>query len=292
MINKYSKKAFSLIELSIVIVITSVLILGIFQGIGMIKNARINNARAFTVKSPVNNIDGLVAWYETSLAKSFATGEIYDTSQITRWLDISPSSENGSIRKNSLTTTASANVIYVNDGINNIPSIQFSGAGNLSLENFYQGNSLQKTIFLVIQPLSTSTQTILDSDSTGNTSSTSITSSTVILNAGSAVGTATGSNSASFSVANNYVMALYFNEDSSRVYINHAINKTGGSDLSSTIGTSELKGLTVGSNKSSGTYFTGLISEIIIFDRPLKTTDRQNIMKYLGEKYKISIEGV
>lgn len=292
MIKQGSKSAFTLIEVSVVIVIITILVAGIVKGSGMIKNARINNARSLTAKSPILDIEGLIAWYETSLNTSFENGENHQNSQITAWFDISPSSEHGNLRKNVLTTSSSSAVIYNEDGIGDIPSIQFSGSGELTLSDFHQGNSLQKTIFLVIRPFATSSQTILDSDTSGSNSSISIASNTVSLNAGSSVSTGTSVNSASFSASSNYVLAIYFNEDTSKVYINDVENKIGGDDLSSTVGSNELKGLTIGANKSGAVNYNGMISEIIIFDRSLKANERSSIMKYLGDKYKISIEGV
>jgi len=290
--KKHSKKAFTLIELSIVVVIISIISVGVLQGLGMIKSARINNARSITSSSPVLETDGLVAWYETSFTTSFASGEMFDNSQITQWRDISPNSQNGNIQKNVLTTSASSAVILSEDGIGNIPAIKFSGSGSLSLSNFFQGNSVEKTIFVVLKPLATSSQTILDSHSSGSTSSISMGSNTVTLNAGNSVSTLTSTNSANFQVNNDYIITAYFNQDASKVYINDAENITGGAVLASSIGTNELKGLTIGSNKSTTNNFNGFISEIIIFDRVIKEVERQEIIKYLGKKYKINVSGV
>lgn len=292
MFKQSSKKAFTLIEISVVIVIIAILVSGIVMGSGMIKNARINNARSLTSKSPILETDGLIAWYETSLINSFESGENFSNSQITKWLDISPSSENGNLRKNVLSTNASSAISYVENGIGDIPSIKFNGSETLTLPNFHQGNSLQKTIFLVIRPFSTNFQTILDSHSSGNTSSISIASTVVTLNSGSSVSTSTTTNSANFQISKDYILTIYFNEDSSKIYINDGENKTGGSNLSSTIGNNELSGLTIGANKSGSTNYNGLISEIIIFEGSLKSTKRKSIIKYLGHKYKISVEGV
>lgn len=279
------KRAFSLIELSIVLVVIGVLIVGIIGGSAMIRSATINGARSFTAKSVVPTISGLVAWYETSLNSSLQKTEAYDGSQISTWYDISPNSAIS--QKNTLTTTASANVLYLDDGINSVPSINFSGSGNLTLSSFYQGSLAQSTIFLVIQPvmfLSTNTTpTLLDSYSSGSTSSIAISATTAGLNAGSSV-----TSSTTFTMGNNYIVTAYFNGSSSKIHVNDASTSLG----TISPGTNSLTGLTLGSDKSGGTGFSGLVSEVIIYNRPLQIQERRDVSKYLSYKYKISVTGI
>ena len=295
------KRAFSLVELSVVVVVVTILVAGIFMGSGLVQNARISNARAHTAKSVVRDISGLVAWYETSNNDSFNPGETYDTAQISQWRDIAPSSQIGLTNQNVLAvTTPSSNIIYVESGINSIPSIEFIGSvsstSKLALTAFYQGNSAQKTIFLVFKPLAITTQTLIDSISTATDSSIAIKDSNEITLDSSGDGTADGvstatvTDTASLSVSNDYIMATYFDGSSSRVYLNDAEDKAGAANLSP--GTNELTGLTVGSDKDAGSDLNGLISEVIIFDRALKSQERKDIMSYLSIKYNISVSGL
>ena len=136
--------AFSLLELAIVLVIISILIVGVTQGAAMINAARLTNARSVTSKSPVPNIPGLTAWYETSLRDSFKGSEAIENGQITEWYDISPNSL--ASKKNKLTKTAGSDAIYRISGINKTPSVKFSGSGKISLANFYQGNTDRKSV--------------------------------------------------------------------------------------------------------------------------------------------------
>ncbi len=68
-----SHKAFSLIELSIVILVIGILIAGVVQGTSMVKKSQLVIARNLTKNSPVSRIKDLAAWYETSLESSFKT---------------------------------------------------------------------------------------------------------------------------------------------------------------------------------------------------------------------------
>ena len=295
--KKAQKKAFSLVELSVVVVIVTILVAGIFMGSGLVQNARLSNAKAHTAKSVVRDVEGLLAWYETSSKDSFNPGETYDGAQISEWRDIAPSSTIGTTNHNVLEVSVpSANIIFSETGINNIPSIEFSGSvdsnSKLSLSSFYQGSSVQKTIFLVFKTLGSLTvpEVIVDSSSGSSHSVAVKDANEVTLNAGSSASTSTVSNPASFSISNDYIMATYFDGSNSRVYLNDAENKVGAGNISP--GTSELTGLTVGSDKDAATEFTGLISEIIIFNRILKIQERKDIMNYLSTKYNISVSGL
>ena len=88
-------KAFSLIELSVVILIIGVLVLGVTQGSRMMREAKLTSARSLTTSSPVASIEGLAMWLEATSEKSFKSSEavntaIGSTGTITDWYDINP----------------------------------------------------------------------------------------------------------------------------------------------------------------------------------------------------------
>ena len=65
------RSAFSLIEISIVILIIGILIAGVIQGGKLLQKFRLQTARSLTNSSVVSEITGLVAWYESTVAESF-----------------------------------------------------------------------------------------------------------------------------------------------------------------------------------------------------------------------------
>jgi hypothetical protein len=177
-------------------------------------------------------------------------------------------------------------VVYRAQGINSLPSLQFTQAGALTLSSFFQGSFNKFTIFSVFMPtvaLDASYLTVLDAYS-GAASSYA-----VAFNSSSLKITTSGADSASkaFRQSTAYATCVYFNEASSKAYVNDtqtaAANFTG--DASS------LLGLTIGADKSISNEFTGLISEIIIFNRIISDQERKAVMAYLGQKYKIQIAG-
>lgn len=287
---KKNKLAFSLIELAVVVLIIGLITTGIIKGTSIIRSARISSARALTTKSNIAAIPGMVAWYETSLIDSLKPSEASDTSQITEWRDISP----GSIaaQKNKLTRSASSAVIYKVEGINNLPSINFISSGNLSLSAFYQGNLGQATIFVVARPVSavSTAVTLLDSYSSASTSAFGISTSYVWINLGAGQTNTSSSNAPSIMANSNCILATYYDDVNSKAFVNNATGMAGGALIYPS--TNPLSGLTIATNKSAGAPFTGLISEIIIFDHPLPIDERKSVMSYLSKKYKISVTGI
>lgn len=83
-------KAFSLVELSIVILIIGVLIAAAGQGIDLLQDARLTAARMLTQSSRVASLKGLSLWLETTSENSFSAAEAVDGSVVTSWNDINP----------------------------------------------------------------------------------------------------------------------------------------------------------------------------------------------------------
>jgi len=63
------KNAFSLIELSIVILIVGILVAGVTSSSRLIKRMKITVAQNLTQSSPVPSIKDLSVWYESSMDK-------------------------------------------------------------------------------------------------------------------------------------------------------------------------------------------------------------------------------
>ena len=294
------KQAFTLVEISVVIIVIGILAAGVMGASSLIKNSRLTTARAITAKSTVPSINGLVAWYETSSIESFEKSENFNNAQITTWHDISPSSI--ALKKNTLSKSASSHVTYIDKGINNFPSLKFSGdgtnstpdiSGKIALNNFYQGDSVRNTIFIVLRPTTLPagySKIFLDSGDTSIVSAAGIAAAnSVHFNLGSPHSTGSGSNPAEFGLDRNYILALYFNDSSSKAYVNNTKEMAGNTTVSG--GSNVLTGLTIGSDRNGGYSFNGLISEVIIFNRPLQQEERKDVFKYLSNKYKISVAG-
>ncbi len=145
------KKGFSLIEISIVLLIIGILISGILVGQDLILDAKIRSAQNLTRTSPVNKIPDLTLWLDVNAEKSLITTEVADrclekyvnyqdllgNNVICAWQDINPQKSLGSdtSRKVALSINTSHTIatmpIYVIDGIGGLPSLYFDGADYL-----------------------------------------------------------------------------------------------------------------------------------------------------------------
>ncbi len=86
--KKHSRfRAFSLIEVSVVILIIGIFIAGVFVADGMISKFRIAAAKNLTLSSPINAIPNAALWLETSLDSSFNSDEMKDSSPLSTWND-------------------------------------------------------------------------------------------------------------------------------------------------------------------------------------------------------------
>ena len=163
------KKAFSLVELSMVIIVIGLLISGVTAGGSLVKNSRISSARSITLSSQIVTIPGMVLWLENSAKDSFSASQINGGAQITNWYNREPSNY---LVKNNLTTTASNNVLYQDTSTNNIPAVNMNVTGNMTLANFAGSTLATSTVVIVFKPTSQTSGTamvIADSGASANT---------------------------------------------------------------------------------------------------------------------------
>jgi len=82
-----SKKAFSLIELSAVIVIIGILIVGAMIASDLVKKSKIAAAQSLTKASPIAGIQDNALWLESSGESSFKDTETSTGDAVTTWYD-------------------------------------------------------------------------------------------------------------------------------------------------------------------------------------------------------------
>ncbi len=283
-----NKSAFTLLELAIVMILIGIITAGVMQGSSLVTASRLASARSLTSKTSIANVSGLIAWYEASSKNSFPANQAIDSTNISEWRDISPSSILN--QKNKLTKTANSNVTFGIASISKIPAINFKNNDKISLNNFYQGSLNRATICVVFRPNFSPTSTsaiLIDSYFNQNPFYLGIKNNAVNLNAGIDSNTSTASNSANFINGRDYVVCGIFNGAQSGVYVNNALNLAGGSNINA--GTNSMNGLTIGSDRSGSYAFSGFIAEVIIFNRPLKLQERRDVMIYLAKKYRVNI---
>ena len=309
-INK--NKAFSLIELSIVILIIGILVAGVTQSSRLISRMKVMSARSLTLSSPVSSIKDIYSWHETVMEASFDEAEASDSSRITNWYDINPQVSSGKI----MVTQSDVNLkpIYLSNRINGLPVINFDGSDRIQSQIAVPAIASMgsATIFSVFNAQDVSNQRfLLFQLQTNCANNIEIGLSAGAFNIGnfgihSGCGYATAT-SASFMATNqNYVMTMIMastplasgQAGNIQVFRNGVQQTTfaNGGGYNTGLGGSYAKAnsmLNFGGRFSSGFVddcrFIGNVGEIIIFSRALNTEERQAVEKYLGKKWGIVV---
>ncbi|MBP7709926.1 MAG: prepilin-type N-terminal cleavage/methylation domain-containing protein, partial [Rickettsiales bacterium] len=85
--KKYKYRAFSLVEVSVVILVIGIFVASVFVADKMISKFRLKTAEALTRSSPINSITQNALWLETSLESSFASSSMNTGDAIESWND-------------------------------------------------------------------------------------------------------------------------------------------------------------------------------------------------------------
>ena len=288
-----SIKAFSLIELSIVILVIGVLIAGVSQGGKMITKFKITTAASLTNSSPVHSIKNLVAWYETTSEKSFIATESDDGQSVSTWYDINTQQ----LKKRNATSSGTSKPTYKISGDTGLPMLYFDGSNdyfNLPNSTLTSGNSSFTTFVVDIRQDKSGFVTLYSSGTwyftppqinmlrysfqhlynfLGGSANTNYVLSPSINSWGKSINMATYNNDIT-----NRIVEIYRSGIGLRsVAANFTLN----------IGTTH--------NYIGSTYlapretYKGYIGELIIFDRYLKTEERESVKAYLSQKWGIKI---
>jgi prepilin-type N-terminal cleavage/methylation domain-containing protein len=298
--TKSSKLGFSLIELSVVILIIGILVIGVSQGSRMIISSKLASARSLTSGSPVQSTANLVFWVETSLDGSLtnASGSTSpnDGDQIASWTDKSISNSNIVVGQSNTTYRP----IYLQNGINSLPSITTTTACNVLYSTIVPlpVSSSQYTMIAVWRQQSNAGTLLVEqkpSSSTNNRhagiwlANLSFKFTGFNNDSTSSLGT--------LSLEKNFIGAIAVNTSaaSGSVFQGYLNTNTPTSSAASDVSSLNLGNdlFTVGGRATTvGSYNScpkAWISEVIIFSRALKQSEITNINNYLSQKYSIKL---
>lgn len=294
--KKRIRLAFSLIELSIVIVVIGILVLGITKGSRMVYEAKLKSARALTAGSPVASISDLSLWLETTLSTSVtnASGStnVSDGDSISSWNDYNPQSVS---KINPAQSTPANRPTYLLNGINGLPTMYFDGnAFYLRSTNgpIPLRDSTYSFVVVLKTMASTSSswqQVVYQGAYCNGATLGAVASITLNPSGGAAPGLATCMNDyypVSYKLNASYIDIAVVNGQSVKFYSN-----------SNTATTSTLASTNVGpttsdldiANTLGSQFFKGYISEIIVFSKALSTAEVASVNEYLSRKYGIRV---
>jgi prepilin-type N-terminal cleavage/methylation domain-containing protein len=150
--KKFTKnKAFSFVEMAIVLMIIGIIIAAIMQAGFLINRARLSDAKVEIVASPLRNLKSLELWLETTLIESIDEEQRYDYEAISKW---------NSIHKKNIKKTISfqdgsndEEFHYYSTGAGKLPSIKIDSEGEngtLRLNDAYFLNDVKEFTIIVV----------------------------------------------------------------------------------------------------------------------------------------------
>ena len=321
--EKTKKTAFSLLELSVVILIIGILITGVMKGGSLVSASRLNSARSLTARSSVGEINGLTAWYETTSLQSFGkrvpggsgapptpearisvvqlTDSRRDQDRIEIWRDVSPKCINNYsiVNTSTVVSAVTQTADYINTcnalsqaTIANRPYYSLSGINSLPSVSFENGNNLLLDASFKDGNISVATKFVVFSIDVKPPSANTAT----ILNNNPEL-----NEQRIFIDPTNIAVSNGGIGGNANIQTSYTIKNTyilgvifAGANSYYKINNGTLTTLNLGANTTSalivgGINFIGKISEIIVFNRMLKESEMIEIFNYLGKKYKVQV---
>lgn len=289
--------AFSLVELSLVILTIGIVLIGITAGSRMMNDSRLSTARQLTLSSPVSEMEGLFLWFEPTLPFAFATGTSTftdvetptDGTLIGRWNDIKSQFP----IKYHVTAAASGNrPTYTANCINSLPCLRFiSGSSNYlnSTSISLMGNAAN--IFIVAKRLAASAETaIISATSNAVANDYDNANSFIAFYEGPSGTYMQAYRAAGLSWANHpgnnvpYIISSTFNGATNTTYLNGTAQASAAST-----GNFNINRFYLGCRSGINAFYNGYVAEIIIFNRALKVDERKSVERYLSKKWNITI---
>ena len=276
--NSACKRAFSLIEISIVIVIIAIFSVGVIGSKHLIKKSRISTAHSLSKNSPISSIKDNALWLESSLEDIAFIDNIdaYDGDNLSSWGDIS-------YNQNKVLVRSVGNGPTYANTINYIQAVQFSGSlsDHLLIEDASFLNNSDYTIFILEKRESASDNNYFIGDVANVEDNETlllgyVTDSLVVHSQGPSNQYNAGLESyASYSDKPRLFAFMSDSNKGKKIYINGVL-----AAQSSNI--EQLSGI---DTLPIGKGYNGEIGEIVIFTRALKKVEREEIENYLGTKW-------
>jgi hypothetical protein len=281
--QKNKKHAFSFVELAIAIVVIGVLVAGVMLGLDMIDKSKLATAKNLTKNSPVEGVESLFAWYETTSDSSILPSENNKGSSLSIWKDIKV----GNIAIDAVQSNGTYKPEF-SGKINGLTTTSFDGTGKNFAVDATNLNNTDYTIIVAEKRNSGSDDNYFIGDS-------SITSDNenILLgysSSGQVIHSQGGTNSYDSSVsaysdssgATRIFTFIQKKSSGKETYINGYL---AGQD-------SDTSNVTNLSNLIIGKDYNGEIGEIIIYNKALSGKDRRNVEAYLGKKWAVEVAGL
>jgi prepilin-type N-terminal cleavage/methylation domain-containing protein len=287
------RKAFSLVEISIVILIIAILIAGISQAVEMFSEASIKSARNLSKLSRVSRIEDLTLWLDATSSEAFDK-EKDDNSKISIWKDTNAAA--ASIISSS-SSSASLYPSYALSAINKLPAVSFKKTSSLvgncvTVPNGSFVNSFEDfTLYLIFNPKNLDDGIIIEKN---NASATKFPFSLELLsgsykfsvkNSTSTI-SVTGARQPQINTPNLIRLSRIKGSQIEIAIDGVSSTETDTLFTSSTLNNAELAiGCRIGSTPAN--FINGDIGETAFYNRNLNSKDKSDVEEYLYKKWKM-----
>ncbi|MBM3579157.1 MAG: LamG domain-containing protein [Alphaproteobacteria bacterium] len=292
---KKLNRAFSLVELSIAILIIGIVIAGIAASSSLFTKMKLSSARQLTSTSPVPSIPNLTLWLESTSEGSFTSTSLSNNDAIAQWNDINPRNT----YKNNATGASGKQPLYSTNIINGLPALKFDGTDDvMSLASTdVIGGERVGTIFTVAV-VSTAAGASNVVHTVFRSNSSAAVKLTVLANTSTAKcgrffydtmwrGSDTPTSAPAIGVATPVICSARYNGSQVQGWTNGSVDTAASMTGIVAIPTSTVIGASAAS--SGDTFLNGYIAEIIVYNRSLTTDERTDVEKYLSKKWNIKI---
>lgn len=258
---------------------------------------RISSAKSQTQSSAVNSIKDLILWLETTSENSLTSAtngnNPDDQDAISSWndLNIQISSKNNA--------TQGANGFrpkFVKNGINNLPSLEFDGSddrldiNNVATESFSMFVVL-KTDVAGVNGFAYAGRPVYWADDQTNGRD-----GIAMAIGGSTVKTFNGVTESNLSGATNvsdnspHIIMTSRNMDNGArtIYVDGVLDNSDNDGATGSV-LNDRTTAEIGGNLIDSLFFDGIIAEIIVFQRALKSEERVSVESYLAKKWGVDI---
>lgn len=280
------RRAFSLIELSIVILIIGILVAGITQSSRLVRQMRLLAAKSLTASGPVLSINNIVLWVDSVSDASFTDTDAQDTNPISTWYDLNL---NSVVKNNATQSSGSNKPNYIENCVNSLPCVRFDG----STKYFnFDGTGIAGTNYSVVVVEQRRSNAVVNYFIGGTTESTNS-----LLHLG--YRDDTHITFAQYLNDIDIVVAAY-SSPTPKIHVFTYSSTAGKSYYSNGTQLMTSSGATAGLSSFNNAkigyygnfppeYFDGDLAEIIIFSKALKAEERMSIESYLSKKWGIKL---
>ena len=278
---------FSLLEVSVVLLIIGILLASVSAGKSMIRTSRITSSQSLTASSPVSAVEGLAIWLEPVSVSSLSPDDTYDSQAIGGgWQNMS-----NYFAPTNFDVTGPT---YNESSINGLPSVTFDGDDFVDIQSSLQHITGTNFSIFIVEERNSDTGILINSDHMVAKYTTNyfkiekdgVQVVNVDVPTGPAINYISFASSATGSAPKGLAYyrnkGVFFNDDNTQVITATDL----GADYA---GISSSNYATLGS-VSGG--FVGDISELIVYNNSLTIVELNEILNYLSSKYRINLERV